>query len=571
MDDSLRSFPKFLIIKAIYSFTDTRMYDSFGDCLKLLIPFTYIDRRSKLATLLTIFIIALQSAGILCAPKVLGYLIENYRLLEAEVLLGAVALLVLCWIAQYVMDFILAIVFYVVTNRAIRDLRLRVILHVNKASIPDASRYTNAEIVNANERAPLAIVQFMNNTFIYFFPCLLNLLLISWAITQLATEGLMVIGASVVSFVPAYFLLKPYLGSRHLVWAKGDVVRNGQMESLHNQIGFRMNDESEAKRISKAFFEEAIAWQKYNCYEYSIHIAQELIYFLSCGMVTLYLFFRLQRGSLSISTFIELNAYIFAMHRNMNCFIKSAKAILLSLVDLSKVRALLSIPASTYDNNTISPQEIQETNSVLVLKNIFFSHHKHEAPIIKNLNLEVATGDKLAIVGPSGIGKSTLCRILSGLYEPNSGDLKFFGQGINDFSKKFFYKKIKLIDQDCSLSIGTIGEILYAYGSEVPEVISQYFASRLDEIVGDSGRSLSNGERQRILIARTLAQKPEVIVLDESFSAMDHETGLEILGFILKNVPTVILVTHQRYLLEIFNKVYRLENGTLSEIRLNEL
>lgn len=548
------------------------MYKSLKACLRLLLPFTYVDRKSKTATVCTLLIIAVQSEGVMLAPKVLGYLVENYSHIEAKTLIGAVVLLMLCWSAQYVADFILAIVFYVVTNRAIRDLRLRVILHVSNANILNANRYTNAEIMNANERAPLAIVQFMNNIFIYFFPCLLNLLLISWTVAKLTAEGWMVVGALLASFVPVYFLLKPYINSRHLVWAKGDVVRNSQMESLQNQISFRMNDDSETERLSRVFFDEAIAWRKNNYYEYSIHILQEAVYFFLCGAVTLYSCFRLQKGSLNISTFIELNAYIFAMHRNINFFTKSTKAILSSLVDLSKVRAILSMPIHTPAISNSPQPRVQGTDVVLDLKKISFSYKKNKHPdIIKDLNLEVRAGEKLAIVGPSGIGKSTLCRIISGLYEPTGGELKFFGQSSNNFSPKFFHKKLKLIGQDCSLHVGTIGENLYAHGTnQVPGIISQYFAHKLDERVGDGGRSLSNGERQRILIAKTLTQKPEILLLDESFSAIDVETSLSILDFILKNVPTVILVTHQRHLVKNFNKVYRLKNGTLSEAKLDE-
>lgn len=540
------------------------MYRSLLDCFRLLIPFTWVDFESNLATLCTIIFVTLNAVGNIYAPRILGNIVENYASIGIHELILLITLLVASWYAQYILEYLQSIVFYVVTNKAIRDIRLRVIIHLHKVSTNNANNYSNAEVINANERVPLAIVNFMNNIFITFVPGIINLISISIALIGLTKLGTVLVLLMILSYIPAYIILLQYIKSRYKVWQTGDRVRIVQTESLQNQISSRMNSTLETERVSKAFYNEAIAWQKNNKDNFNIHIVQELIFFFTSGIITFCAAYLLKMGEMHISAFIGLGGYIFLLHRNMHIITFNLKTLLSSVVDIEKVLKILKLPTQGY--NSISPigNKHEKTDSVFLLDHVSFVHSLGSQPILQNISLSVKVNDKIVIIGPSGAGKSTLCRLIAGIYKPSSGTIKILGYDTNTLSLDAFNSKIKLIGQDCSLIEGTIRDNLYIYGPNIPQEILHYFENRLDEPVGDFGKKLSNGERQRILIARCIAANPEIVILDETFSALEQASGLKLLDIVLDAIPTVVLVTHQKHLLQRFKVIYKLENGFLN-------
>tara|TARA_B100000579_G_scaffold437911_1_gene469875 strand:+ start:1898 stop:3622 length:1725 start_codon:yes stop_codon:yes gene_type:complete len=213
------------------------------------------------------------------------------------------------------------------------------------------------------------------------------------------------------------------------------------------------------------------------------------------------------------------------------------------------------------------------------LKNINYSYDK-DKPIIENLNFYLNKNDKIGIFGKSGSGKSTLVDLIFGLLSPASGNIYVDSHKIDEENDIFEYK-LGYISQNCYLLDDTVKRNI-AFGlkdEEIDEnrVLEIIKIAQLDSwlnetkyglntIIGENGKKISGGERQRLGIARTLYFESDIIVLDEPTSSLDEATTKKFLNVLnsLKN-KTLIIISHQKDTLSICNRIFEMKNGCLNE------
>lgn len=194
---------------------------------------------------------------------------------------------------------------------------------------------------------------------------------------------------------------------------------------------------------------------------------------------------------------------------------------------------------------------------VISLRNISFSYIV-DKPIIQNFSLEIKKGEKIAFVGPSGSGKSTLVDIITGFYQPKSGEIFIDDTLLAQENIKSWRRKIGYIPQQIYLFDGDVAENI-SFGSEYDEsrIIQACKIAKIYDFlqehegiytkVGDGGIKLSGGQRQRIGIARAIYDNPEILVLDEATSALDNETEAQIMEEIyeLSKDKTLLVIAHR--------------------------
>ena len=219
-------------------------------------------------------------------------------------------------------------------------------------------------------------------------------------------------------------------------------------------------------------------------------------------------------------------------------------------------------------------ENISIENSI-VIKNIKFSYNSKK--LFESLDLEIKIGDTIGIFGESGSGKSTFVNLLIGLLKPDKGEILINDKNINSniylWRKNIGYvpQNIFLIDdtfkKNISLNFDSKKENLKRLNeclkqSELEKFISS-LPNGIDTIVGERGSRISGGQLQRVGIARALYNNPEILIFDESTSALDRETELEIFKNIykFKDRKTLIIITHKKELLKDCDKIYKLENG----------
>ncbi|MCL4314281.1 MAG: ABC transporter ATP-binding protein/permease [Candidatus Thermoplasmatota archaeon] len=226
----------------------------------------------------------------------------------------------------------------------------------------------------------------------------------------------------------------------------------------------------------------------------------------------------------------------------------------------------------TYDNNGIVPQ-----NYDLVFRDVSFYRGTRE--VLRSINLRIGFGEKIAITGRLGSGKSTLVSLISRIYDPSSGVITIGGVSITDVPLVTLRKIVALVPQGSNILSGTIFENI-AFGRDVSldEVqkacktaqIADFIESleqKYNTLVGERGITLSGGQKQRLLVARALVGKPKILILDDATSSVDPETELAMLNSISTslNGVTLIIVSHRPSVLRFSERKVRLENGKITE------
>ncbi|MDX9928428.1 MAG: ABC transporter transmembrane domain-containing protein [Bacteroidales bacterium] len=220
------------------------------------------------------------------------------------------------------------------------------------------------------------------------------------------------------------------------------------------------------------------------------------------------------------------------------------------------------------------------------IRNLSFIYpSRPDEKVLDNINLEIPSNQMIAIVGPSGAGKTTITALLLGLYEPSAGAIEFDGRLSTSFSLSALRRQIALVPQDIFLFGGTIRENI-GYGRpgatdrEIAEAAEKAnamefidrFPDRFDTIVGERGTQLSGGQRQRIAIARAVLKNPRILILDEATSSLDSESERLVQDALekLMNGRTSIVIAHRLSTVRRSDLIAVLDQGRIVETGTHE-
>lgn len=230
------------------------------------------------------------------------------------------------------------------------------------------------------------------------------------------------------------------------------------------------------------------------------------------------------------------------------------------------------------------PEEPVDVGPIVHLRfhNVSFRHRSATTNAIENISFEAGIGDTIAFVGPSGSGKSTLVKLLVGLYSPVKGDVLYDNISSRDIRYNRMRRQLGFVTQDTQLFSGTIRENMKfvkpdATDEEINEALEQASATNivyasgkgLDTVLGEGGKKVSGGEKQRLSIARALLRKPRLLIFDEATSALDSLTEDQITRTIkeisaLKKQIT-ILIAHRLSTIMHADTIFVLEKGRITE------
>ncbi len=262
-------------------------------------------------------------------------------------------------------------------------------------------------------------------------------------------------------------------------------------------------------------------------------------------------------GELTIGELVMINAYMIQLFLPLNFLGFVYREIRRALTDLENMLGLLNTSPKVADSETAQPLALK--NGAISFENVSFSYDS-KRPILKNVSFNVNPGAKVAVVGASGAGKSSLARLLYRFYELSSGAIKIDNQAINTVTLASLRKAIAIVPQDTVLFNTSIRENIH-YGrpsaseDEVNKAINMAhltdFINSLDKgdktLVGERGLKVSGGEKQRIAIARAILKQSPILIFDEATSALDSQSEQAILNAMreVASNHTSIVIAHR--------------------------
>ena len=334
-----------------------------------------------------------------------------------------------------------------------------------------------------------------------------------------------------------------------------------KVEKLENQKEQKINDLSEKymKDESKALFYASIS-----------NPTTRLINGIITIIVVLYSSFEIMNGNMTIGIFSTFLIYANRYAKPLN--------------EISQVISRLTISLASYDSiKELINEEIEEfvnSNDEIIgnieFKNVSFSYN-NDKEILKNINFKINNGEKIAIVGPTGSGKTTIIQLLLKFYNINSGSILIDGKNINDINTNILRDNIKVVLQDAHLNNENIKDVL-KYSNDVSDKEIKDLLKRINikpNFLGMNDKlenitsidNLSNGQKQIISMIRAMLSNPKIVILDEATSDVDSLTEKNIESSIneLTKGKTSIIIAHRLSTIISADKIIVIDNGKILE------
>jgi NHLM bacteriocin system ABC transporter peptidase/ATP-binding protein len=287
---------------------------------------------------------------------------------------------------------------------------------------------------------------------------------------------------------------------------------------------------------------------------------------------------RVMNGSLTIGMLVAFQFLMQSFLAPVNSLVNFGSTLQELEGDLNRLDDVLQNPTDPEADRKDTGQSVGIDSfcmqGYIELRNVSFGYSRMESPLIENFSLTVKPGQRVALVGGSGSGKSTIAKLLCGLYEPWSGEIRFDDKPRSQIPRSVLANSIAMVEQDIFLFAGTVRENLTLWDDTVPEgdLVRACKDAAIHDLVLlmpggydadliEAGANISGGQRQRLEIARSLVQNPSILVLDEATSALDAETELIVDRNIRRRGCSCIVVAHRLSTIRDCDEIIVLERG----------
>ncbi|WP_229867961.1 ATP-binding cassette domain-containing protein, partial [Streptomyces chryseus] len=246
--------------------------------------------------------------------------------------------------------------------------------------------------------------------------------------------------------------------------------------------------------------------------------------------------------------------------------------------DVARLKDVESFPVDVLYSRREPDESTRRLTGHVTLTDITFGYSPLDKPLLTGFSLAVGPGQQVALVGGSGSGKSTVSRLISGLYTPWEGTIRIDGQRLEDISRSALAASVSFVDQDVFLFEGTVRDNVALWDPSIPDeavvtalqdaALYDVIARRPDGIhsrVEQDGRNFSGGQRQRLEIARALVRRPSILVLDEVTSALDAETERVIIDNLRRRGCACVVIAHRLSTVRDSDEIVVLDHGAVVE------
>ncbi len=339
------------------------------------------------------------------------------------------------------------------------------------------------------------------------------------------------------------------------------------------------SERHEERNISKNFRRRAFElWMQYNQAWSFISFSQRIIIVVTQASIFMGGIMLINEGKLTIGQLIMFNGYAAMVFSPFVRLAQNWQTIQNGVVAIEQVQKVLDEPQEKYEpGHAVILGQIQGT---IEFQNVAFSYKGNKKNILEDINFKVRAGEVTALVGESGVGKSTLIDLISGYFFAKKGKVLIDEYNIKNLSLTFLRSQIAVVPQEIALFNDSVkNNIKYgnfgATDKEVAEAAQkahahefiEKFPKKYNQVVGERGIKLSSGQKQRIAIARAILRNPKILILDEPTSALDAQSEkfvTESLNTLMKG-RTTFIIAHRLSTVREADRILVIENGKIAE------
>ena len=580
----------FSYIATIYSLELPRMFKNsiLYKISKLLFPFLWPKSRKdlKYRVLLALFSMVLAKLASVYTPLILGNAVDSLTDLSSGINLLIyipIALIVsygVVRIASFAFGEIRDALFSKVSQNAIRSVSLKIFKHLHFLSLDfHLSRQTGG-LNRYIDRGTKGIDFLLRYVLFNVVPTFIELVLVIIILfTLYGFQYAVITLITITIYVILTFIITAWRIQFRIDMNNADNNASTKMiDSLLNfeTVKYFNNEKHEFSRLDESLEKYEFAANKNRISLSLLNVSQTFVIMTGITTMLVLTVFGIKQNVITVGGFVVINAYMLQLYQPLNFLGTIYREIRQSLIDMENMFKLLNEKNSVIDSGT---RNLKNFDSEITFKNISFGYQP-DRMIIKNLSFHLVKGKSLAIVGPTGAGKSTISKLLFRFYDPNSGEILINNENIKNFKQNSLRQSIGIVPQDTVLFNDTIYYNI-SYGNPEAsheEIIKaakiagihdfiESIPNKYETIVGERGLKLSGGEKQRVAIARTVLKNPSIYFFDEATSALDSTTEKEIIENLdnISKGKTTLIIAHRLSTVSNADNIIVLDKGKIIE------
>ena len=472
-------------------------------------------------------------------PILIGQAVDAVLIADGQVLLGIIGKMVMLILLNTLVQWYLPLVTNRLVYGMVADLREQVYVRLHHMPLSYLDRHSVGDLVARFSSDSEQLTNGLLMVFNQFFIGILTIFLTIFTMARLdLTMMLVVVALTPVSLVVARYIAKKSYG----YYRKQTQARGKQSQLLEESIsqltlvqsfnaqeqfthGFQVVNEQYATYSQQAIFASSTV-------NPSTRFINAIIYALLAGLGAL----RIMAGQFTVGSLTTFLNYASQYSKPFNDISSVLSELQSALACADRLFAILAL--DSIDDQAERKIDSEELKGAISFDNVSFSYSPDRS-LIEHLDIDVEAGQKVAIVGPTGAGKSTMINLLMRFYDVTAGQIVLDGVPISQYSREDLRRQIGMVLQETWIKSGTIHDnIAYGYPNATRELVieaakaanADFFIRQLpqgyDTVLADGGESLSQGQRQLLSIARVFVKIPKILILDEATSSIDTRTEI---------------------------------------------